>query len=186
MPNPRLIAALLIAALVLLGIGLTFYLAGNDGLEGDENIPPTRSTTTPLIAADLRPHLQSVTIRHNPSGRVAQFMRDGTTWQQAAPQTQPADADRFVNPLNYLLSQPSRRILSPVSPSDLALYGLDQPRFTLHLQFSPPQSQPITRTLQVGHSTPTDDGFYIRLNDENQVHLIYQTGLLDLLLWVRE
>lgn len=187
MPNLRLLIALLLAVLLLGGIGLVFY-GGDDGM-GEENTAvetPTPSANALLFPADLRPHLQNITIRHNPSGRVAQFIWDGTAWQQTAPLNQPAGDDEFVNPLNFLLSQPSRRTLAPVPPSDLAQYGLDQPRFTLTLQFSPPEAQPITHTLQVGNPTPTDDGFYVRLNDENQVHLIYQTGLLDLLLWVRE
>lgn len=185
MPNLRLLAALFLAVLLLGSVGVALFYSGEN--EATEALrPPTPALQEPLVSADLRPYLQRLTIEHTPSGRVAQFIWEDAHWQQTLPQTQPADDDRFVNPLNFLLSQPSRRTLTPVPTADLAQYGLDQPRFILDLQFHPPEAQPITHTLQVGNPTPTDDGFYVRLNDENQVHLIYQTGLLELLLWVRE
>lgn len=194
MPHKRLFWGLFLAVLVLGGTGVWLYLtpdvpAAQEATDTAVSTPtPTPRTPTILFPAEAKPYLQAVIITEHASANEALFVRtddEDAPWQQLVPQVQPASETRFVNPLNYLLDQPSRRALPIVDETELAAYGLSAPTYTLTFYFAPspalddPQAEEVT--LDVGGETPTGDGFYIKMSTDDRVHVVFQTGLLDLL-----
>ena len=189
MPHTRLFIALLAAVLLLGGIGL-WLSANHDNTAVSTTstaVSPTPQNSTILFPLEAKQYLQAVTITAHTSGQKATFERTATNeWQQTAPQSQPADKTSFVNPLNYLLDQPSRRALTIDQHARLAEYGLNAPPYTLAFGFAPtntPEDMADMEwvTLDVGRETPTGDGFYIKLSTDAQVHVVFKTGLVDLL-----
>ncbi|MCC6261624.1 MAG: DUF4340 domain-containing protein [Anaerolineales bacterium] len=63
-------------------------------------------------------------------------------------------------------------IPSEIDAKDLSIFGLDAPAYTITVKFADGKS----RTLEIGDSTPTNSGYYARL-DKKEVMIVSLSGI---------
>jgi hypothetical protein len=108
--------------------------------------------------------------------RVAREL--GQPWRIEVPVAEPADDTKVTNTAQRLAELDATRMLEE-SPSDPAVYGLSEPRWT----FAMTLTDGSERTLIVGDQNPTKSGYYVRRGGESPVYLVGTSVIRDISGW---
>jgi hypothetical protein len=110
---------------------------------------------------------------------VARVAREsGQPWQIEVPVAEPAYDTKVTNTAQRLAELEATRMLEE-SPSDPAVYGLTEPRWTFVMTLADGSE----RTLIVGDQNPTKSGYYVRRGGESPVYLVGTSVIRDISGW---
>jgi hypothetical protein len=152
-------------------LGFFAYLRNREQPSADIEVTPEATleeTVYLFTAADGLPASIRITAR---SGEVVEVARDAD------------NAWRLIQPFEGLAEQGSMeaaasqvttmRILESISEIDLDLVGLNDPDYTLEIQFDSGQE----RTINVGVVTPTETGYYVQDASGGDVLIVSRSSL---------
>jgi hypothetical protein len=113
-------------------------------------------------------NLASIEIKPAEGAAVKLVREDKTGWAFELPNKAEADQGMVEAAASQISS------LQVVSPIDgkLSVFGLDKPAYVINLEFSDGKK----RTLEVGDATPTNSGYYVRLDGKKLV-IVDLTGI---------
>jgi hypothetical protein len=154
-------AGTLIAVLLLIGLlELTFYLKDKKEKDATAEVTPVSETAALFSVEDGV--VSSIEIKPADGGETVKVARNAeNAWAIALPFE--AEADQGL--VEAAATQVSAlRVLSPVS-GDPENFGLKNPTFTITIEFK----EGNKHTLEVGDATPTNSGYYVRLDKDKMV-----------------
>ncbi len=161
------ITLLLLAAL----IGFTFYLNREKKAAADST--PT-SEEIAYVFAVTDGTASSIEIK--PADRGAQTVRIARNEQNAWVMELPIEAEADQGLAEAAATQISAlRVIAPVEGKS-SVYGFDNPSYVFTIKFASGK----THTLEVGDSTPTNSGYYVRV-DKNKMMITGLSGIDSLL-----
>jgi hypothetical protein len=146
------ITVLLLAAL----IGLAYYLNTEKGKTGAEDATPTLETSFIFTAADGV--VSSIEVKPA-EGETVKIARNAeNAWAVILPIEAEADQGMAEAAATQLTALPiSSQIEDGKSPD---IFGLDNPAYVITVEFKDGKK----RTLEVGDVTPTNSGYYVRVD----------------------
>jgi hypothetical protein len=163
------IAVLLLIALV----GLTFYLKNEKEKSAIEDVTPVSEPATLFNAQDGS--VSSIEIK--PADGDAQRVKVARNAENAWVVEMPIEAEADQGLAEAAAAQVSAlQILSQIENADPETFGLDTPAFVIALEFQNGKK----RTLEVGDATPTNTGYYVRL-DNGKIVVTDLSGISSLL-----
>jgi hypothetical protein len=152
-----------ILLLVLIGLGAYIYFV--TWREPD----PAQSTENRVYKPLIADEIVEFTIKAE-SGSVTTARKTGDTWEIVVPRTLPASVQQINGMTSMIAYLDVVRVIEE-EPTDLAQYGLDNPRITVDFKVLDGRS---FGALHVGRRTPTGASMYARRADEKRVFLIGQ------------
>lgn len=151
------ISILMLAAL----IGLTFYLNREKDSTATEDATPTVEKSFIFTAADGL--VSSIEIKPAEGEAVKVERNAENIWAMILPAEAEADQGTVEAAATQLTALPiSSQIEAGKSPE---IFGLDSPNYVITVGFKDGK----TRTLEVGDSTPTNNGYYVRVDKDRMV-----------------
>ena len=104
----------------------------------------------------------------------AWFRTEDRVWYFDRPDRPRVDMDRWGGGVPFLLSAPraTRIIADDIPAQDLVVYGLDQPRMSLHLEHG---EKPDVVDVIVGDQTPDGISYYLQLIGTGTVYTVDHT-----------
>jgi hypothetical protein len=148
------ISILMLAAL----IGLAFYLNREKDSTVAEDTTPTAERSFIFSAADGL--VAGIEIQPSEGEAVKMERNAENTWVLILPTEAEADQGTVEAAATQLLALPiTSQIEAGKSPE---IFGLDSPNYVLTVEFKDGK----TRTLEVGDSTPTNKGYYVRVDKD--------------------
>jgi hypothetical protein len=159
------ISILMLAAL----IGLAFYLNSEKEKTGAEDVTPTVETAFIFTAADGM--MTSIEVKPAEGGETVKIARNAeNTWAVILPIEAEANQGAAEAAATQLTALPiSAQIEDGKSPD---IFGLDQPAYIITVEFKGGK----TRTLEIGDTTPTNSGYYVRV-DKKQMIITSPNGI---------
>lgn len=161
------IAVLLLIAL----IGLTFFLKSEKGKSILADATPI-STPVALFSAEDG-GVSSIEIKPAEGESVKVARNAENVWAMEMPITAEADqglAEAAATQVSAL------QVLSQIENANPEIFGLKNPAFVIALEFQSGSKH----TLEVGDATPTNNGFYVRL-ENGRIMIANQDGISSLL-----
>jgi hypothetical protein len=149
--------------LVLIGLGAYIYFV--TWQQPDPALSTENRVYRPLIADEI----VEFTLKAE-SGSVTTARKTGDTWEIVAPRTLPASIPQ-INGMTSMIAYVDIVRVIDEEPTDLAQYGLDNPRITVDFKVLDGRT---FGALHVGRRTPTGASMYARRADEERVFLIGQ------------
>jgi hypothetical protein len=111
-------------------------------------------------------NLQEIQITDNQERSISIIKNETGTWAILGDPDQPADGDKVQTLIDQLAAL---SILSTLDTApDANVIGLDQPPFTIKLS----QQNGVVNTVYVGNLTPTNSGYYVKLDGKSEIHII--------------
>ncbi len=151
------ISILMLAALV----GLAFYLNREKDSTATEDATPTVEKSFIFTAADGL--VSSIEIKPAEGEAVKVERNAENIWAMILPAEAEADQGTVEAAATQLTALPiSSQIEAGKSPE---IFGLDSPNYVITVGFKDGK----TRTLEVGDSTPTNNGYYVRVDKDRMV-----------------
>ncbi len=160
---------LLILGAVAAGLALVFILTSR------REAPEERAERPIMWSFDLR-DLDRVEIALPHEGLAEAWLRADHVWYFDRPGRPPVDLDRWGGGVPYLLSGPgaNRLLTDAARPEDLEIFGLLDPRMTIHLEHGGEHGDggPGTVDLVIGSETPDTFSFYIHQPGSGRVYTV--------------
>ena len=165
------ISVLMLAAL----IGLAFYLSREKEKTAAEEATPTLEKTFIFTKADGM--VSSIEVKPA-EGETAKIARNAeNAWEVTLPIQAEANQGQAEAAATQLTALPISSQIEPgKSPS---IFGLDSPAYVITIEFKDGK----TRTLEVGDKTPTNSGYYVRVDKDKM--LITDLNGIDALLQLK-
>lgn len=148
-----------VLALFVLGI---FYLNRKEQADAAATAPAETSTYALEIDESS---ITAIEVKSKDGDAVKIERQEGGAWKL----TLPVEAEANQGLAEAAASQSaSIRVTSPIdNPGDLSIFGLKQSAYTVTITLA----DKSTRTLEIGDSTPTQKGYYVRV-DGKQVLIV--------------
>jgi len=150
------LAVLLLVAL----IGFTVYLNREKEKTGTVEATPTGEKSTVFSAADGS--ISSIEIK--PSvGETVKVVRNA---ENAWAIEMPFEAEANQGLVEAAAAQVSAlQVISPINAGKPEIFGLDKPAYVITIEFSGGKKH----TLEVGDATPTNSGYYVRVDKDKMM-----------------
>lgn len=161
-----LIAILVLAAL----IGYTFYLNREKKNAEVEATPAGETVSFVFTEADGAPN----SIEIKPAAGDAQRVKVARDAKNAWTLTLPIKTEANQGSAEAAASQVSALQIISTLPTDAdpSIFGFDSPAYVITLGFA----RGNTHTLEIGDSTPTQSGYYTRL-DKSKIFIVSMSGI---------
>jgi hypothetical protein len=127
---------------------------------GQETAAPTPTVVSYLLAIDDTA-VQALRVEAASGAVTALSRAAGQEWAVSQPEAGPADQAAVQSALTQLAGL--RVITTLAGAPDLSIFGLDSPDYTLTLTMSGGQ----TYRILVGDLAPTENAYYVRLNEND-------------------
>jgi len=172
--KPAFSAGTWITVLLLVGlIGFTFYL--NREKETTADTTPTSEETAYVFAAtEGEGTVSSIEIKPAEGEAVRIARNEKNAWAIELPLEAEADqglAEAAATQISAL------KVISPID-GKADVFGLDNPAYTITIEFAGGARE--THTLEIGDSTPTNSGYYVRV-DKDKMMITDLSGIDSLL-----
>lgn len=152
------VSILMLAALV----GLAFYMNREKEKTATEDVTPTVETAFIFTAADGM--VTGIEVKPAEGGETVKIARNAeNAWAVILPIEAEADQGMAEAAATQLTALPiSSQIEEGKSPD---IFGLDTPAYVITVEFKDGK----THTLEVGDSTPTNSGYYVRVDNKKML-----------------
>ena len=155
------ITLLLLAAL----IGLAYYLNRNEPIAETEAIPTLEAT---FVISEQDGNITSIDIKPV-DGETVRVARNGEkVWALELPSATEADQGLVEAAASQITAL---KIIGEVD-ADASILGLDEPAYVITIEFA----DGTKRTLEVGDTTPTRSGYYVRV-DKKKTLILTLSGI---------
>ncbi len=155
------IALILLIALV----GFAVYLNNRDKTSSADTTP-TAGNIVLFDASEGQP--SSIEINSELGDTVKIARNSENVWVLELPEKAEADQGSVEAAVSQITSL---RVLGEVK-GDAEIFGLDKPAYVLNIEFTGGK----TRTLEIGDNTPTNSGYYVRL-DQGKILIVGLSGI---------
>ena len=155
------ITLLLLAAL----IGLAYYLNRNEPIAETEATPALEAT---FVISEQDGNITSIEIKPV-NGETVKVARNGEkVWALELPSATEADQGLVEAAASQITAL---KIIGEVD-ADASILGLDEPAYVITIEFA----DGTKRTLEVGDTTPTRSGYYVRV-DKKKTLILTLSGI---------
>jgi hypothetical protein len=128
--------------------------------QDDEALPPAPTAASDSVFSDFSSAMVAILRIEDTQGQRIVIARDEAgLWEITQPEGGETDLGRAESAVTQLLSL--RTMSSLEAGPDLAIYGLNQPQYTLTLVLNGGERH----QLKVGDEVPTRNGYYVQLNN---------------------
>ncbi len=154
---------LLLAAL----IGFTYYLNSKEPIAETEATPAREET---FVFGEQDGNVTSIEIKPaDADGETVKVARGNeNVWALELPFATEADQGLVVAAASQITAL---KVINEVD-ADASILGLDQPAYVITIEFA----DGTKRTLEVGDNTPTNSGYYVRL-DRKRIMILTLSGI---------
>jgi hypothetical protein len=156
------IRGLLIAVVVLAGLGAAVYWTGKSGNKAQDKT----SAESPKLISIPQDQIQKIQIERSGEPPVV-LDKKGGVWAIVAPKPLGADQDAVSSLVSALATVNSDRLIEPKA-SDLAQYGLLVPM----LKVTATTKDGKTHEIELGDDTPTSSGVFAKIAGDPRVFTI--------------
>ena len=151
--------------------GVYYYLNNREQPAADIEVTPEATLEEPVYlftAADGVPTSIHIT---SETGEVVEVARDAdNSWKVMLPIEGTADQGAAEAAASQVTTM---RVLESIPDIDLDLVGVNEPDYTVNIQFSNGQE----RTLNIGVVTPTESGYYVQDASGGDVLIVTKSSL---------
>jgi len=142
-------------------VGLAFYLNREKDKTGAEEATPTAEKSFIFTAADGL--ITSIEIKPAEGDAVKVDRNAENIWAMTLPAEAEADQGAVEAAATQLTALPISSQIEAGKPPEI--FGLDNPAYVITVGFKDGK----TRTLEVGDATPTNQGYYARVDKDRMV-----------------